>query len=1424
MTKLTNAEKDKLDNTCGNLRVTKLGTHVKSLEDFVNEGALATRANDVTSAINELYGMIANNECADIQIPPPGFFTLFGNDEDGKLYVYYNDEDHPPVFRHVEEPGELEGTLYLYIADPEGENHFEMEIGHYIAVRHLDNYYTKAEIDAGYAIKDHAVNANTYGLGSTSKYGHVKTINGLTQASHADGLALSAYQGKVLKTEIDKKVVTVQQLATATQGFTASYVIKQNGVQVGDTINIPKDFLVKSAELKTVTTVNQPVQGFKVGDKYIDWVINTIDSSENPQHLYLNVTDLIDVYTADEVTITLENNQFKIKNGGVGSTQLAKDSVITDKIKDSNVTTAKIKDGNVTTVKIKDANVTTDKIADSNVTTDKIANGAVTNDKVASITKNKISDFSHTHGNLQNDGKVGTTNNANKNVVTDGDGKITTEPKPVVADAVEEGNTNAVSSNAVYDYVGDVSKEIPVKNYQQFISLIARAEDGDVIVLDADYNFSKTPLTYYPVSISKSLTIFGNGHRIYTENDEKNTYFTVRSGVNHKTTLAFYDTVFTNLKCDESLFATDNQYYPYSELIFDNCMFINNSAKVICDGSLGDYSTGPGDEDKEAKITIRKCTFKNNKTTYGTLFFKYGSSVTDSVFTANTASTTGYGGAIHRVSGNVSVVDCEFNTTTDTVVGVTPIDSIQQKINTSIAGKIDTAGAGLTKEGTSLKHSNNVTAQTSSALKKIKYDAQGHITGTDAVAKSDITGLGIPAQDTVYTHPNSGANADTTGKFNKLKYNAQGHVTGAVAVAKSDITALGIPGQDTTYTPASENPLMDGSVDKGSSEKYAREDHRHPTDTSRASTAVVTANANGLMSSTDKSRFDKSMAVGQANAAGTTSAYTATITGVTLTHGTLIILYNAVGANAANATLNVNGLGAKPIYYNASAIPASRFPNKATCLLMYNTSIVSTGCWQLIYSYDSNNTYTAASATPTADTASGAVGTATKYAREDHVHPKSSIYAESSHTHTKSQIADFPTSMTPSSHSHGSLANGGTLNSDISSVNKIAVTDSSNNLKTISKLPADKVTHQDISGKVDKVTGKGLSTEDFTTAEKTKLAGIATSANATEYIVGTHGTTATNVWTGTSTKISSLAAGQVIYFKMTSAGTSSAATLNLTLANGTTTGAKNIRYNAVTNLTTHFPINSVLCLVYDGNYWICTEIQNTNNIDRVQQSPRIVAGEALSGGQLAWGKADGKYYKIASGLVFDIRHQIAYLGGNVNSGANSNNTYSFYAYANLQNTLANKTITSFKKVYVKGTLSKNSFTVHSDVFVSDDNLTDGFYYIPIGTSYSTKEIAFNNTDQTVYKYTTANGLLPVGYSYNDLLDKPTYTAATLKDPNAHTEAINTAANATQTSINSALDSAIETINYTLDTMDVVPVLVTYTDNTTETLKLCIWTL
>lgn len=56
--------------------------------------------------------------------------------------------------------------------------------------------------------------------------------------------------------------------------------------------------------------------------------------------------------------------------------------------------------------------------------------------------------------------------------------------------------------------------------------------------------------------------------------------------------------------------------------------------------------------------------------------------------------------------------------------------------------------------------------------------------------------------------------------------------------------------------PSSTAPKMDGTASSGSSLLYARADHVHPTDTSRASTAVATTSANGLMSATDKAKLD----------------------------------------------------------------------------------------------------------------------------------------------------------------------------------------------------------------------------------------------------------------------------------------------------------------------------------------------------------------------------------------------------------------------------------------------------------------------------------------------------------------------------------------------------------------------------------------
>ena len=74
--------------------------------------------------------------------------------------------------------------------------------------------------------------------------------------------------------------------------------------------------------------------------------------------------------------------------------------------------------------------------------------------------------------------------------------------------------------------------------------------------------------------------------------------------------------------------------------------------------------------------------------------------------------------------------------------------------------------------------------------------AGNNVTITPDAANDKIT---IAATDTVYTHPTY--TAKTSGLY-KITVDGTGHVSGATAVAKSDITGLGIPAQDTTYSEA----------------------------------------------------------------------------------------------------------------------------------------------------------------------------------------------------------------------------------------------------------------------------------------------------------------------------------------------------------------------------------------------------------------------------------------------------------------------------------------------------------------------------------------------------------------------------------------------------------------------------------------------
>lgn len=151
------------------------------------------------------------------------------------------------------------------------------------------------EVTIGHGLS--SVIAGTYGDASKS----VKvTVDEAGHVTSAEEVAIAEY--------------SVVKLETAIDGYLASYQLQKDGTPVGATINIPKDYLVKSASIKTAT-VDDP-SGFAEGTKYIDFVINTYDTdsgSGKESHIYLNVQDLVDAYTPGDGIEISEANVISVK-------------------------------------------------------------------------------------------------------------------------------------------------------------------------------------------------------------------------------------------------------------------------------------------------------------------------------------------------------------------------------------------------------------------------------------------------------------------------------------------------------------------------------------------------------------------------------------------------------------------------------------------------------------------------------------------------------------------------------------------------------------------------------------------------------------------------------------------------------------------------------------------------------------------------------------------------------------------------------------------------------------------------------------------------------------------------------------------------------------------------------------------------------
>lgn len=141
------------------------------------------------------------------------------------------------------------------------------------------------------------------------------------------------------------------------------------------------------------------------------------------------------------------------------------------------------------------------------------------------------------------------------------------------------------------------------------------------------------------------------------------------------------------------------------------------------------------------------------------------------------ATDTTYGNATTTSAGLMSAAD---KTALDKVVSDMgnidyPVDSVNGKtgavkltatdVGAEVAGAVETHAGNTTLHTNATERSNLATAYAhanakgvakTSGLYKITTNSEGHVTAATAVTKADITGLGIPAQDTTYTLPAAG--------------------------------------------------------------------------------------------------------------------------------------------------------------------------------------------------------------------------------------------------------------------------------------------------------------------------------------------------------------------------------------------------------------------------------------------------------------------------------------------------------------------------------------------------------------------------------------------------------------------------------------------------------------------------------------------
>ena len=163
-----------------------------------------------------------------------------------------------------------------------------------------------------------SLNFTTNAIGTQGQEGYVAPVTkSITLVGN--GGSFSAQNDTLTFTVDAAAEYTIGALSTASTGAFKTYQLYKDGSAVPNSIiDIPKDFLVKSATSSVVVAADKQEGGkfendstYEVGDAYLDFVINSLENDATDSHVYVNVKNLVDVYTAGD-GIDITNNEVSV--------------------------------------------------------------------------------------------------------------------------------------------------------------------------------------------------------------------------------------------------------------------------------------------------------------------------------------------------------------------------------------------------------------------------------------------------------------------------------------------------------------------------------------------------------------------------------------------------------------------------------------------------------------------------------------------------------------------------------------------------------------------------------------------------------------------------------------------------------------------------------------------------------------------------------------------------------------------------------------------------------------------------------------------------------------------------------------------------------------------------------------------------------